>query len=126
MDIDCEGWAAILQIFPDMDFTKEREEIQNLEKYLVPAINANSVGIENPLDSPDCPQLDNDFSKMVLLNGLPICDPKKAEKLLKLLIKIADKSNLKLSEENIEFNFEGEGDDKMTTGQAYLTLPSDE
>jgi len=64
---------------------------------------------------------------MVLLNGLPICKAEeKWQKLTQLLIKIAKKNNLNLTEEMIEMNFEGEGEDKRTTGQACLTMPTEE
>ena len=84
------------------------------------------MGLENPLESAACPQLDGDFSKLVLLNGLPVCDEAKAAKLIKLLIKIADKNSLSLKEDDIELNYDGEGDKKMTTGQACLSLNTDE
>ena len=126
MDIDCEGWSAILQIYPKMNFDQECEENPKLQTYFKGAINTNSVGLENPLELPECPNLDNDFSKLVLLNGMPKCEPKKAEKLVALLIKIAKKNNLSLTENDVELNYEGEGDSKMTTGQACLTLTSDE
>lgn len=41
-------------------------------------------------------------------------------------MKIAGKNNLNLNEADIEMDFEGEGDAKMTTGQACLTLSTDE
>lgn len=127
MDIECEGWSAILQIYPDMDFTQECEDNPELKAYLVGAINANSVGLENPLELPECPKLDNDFSKMVLLNGLPICkSEEKWMKLTQLLVKIAKKNNLVLNEEQIEMSFDGEDESKKTTGQACITLNTEE
>lgn len=67
-----------MQLYPDMDFKEECEKTPELQNYLVGAINTNSVGLENPMDMPECPKLDTDFSKLVLLNGLPKCDEKTA------------------------------------------------
>jgi len=60
---------------------------------------------------------------MVLLNGLPICDEKKAEKLVKLLMKTSDAKKLNIL--NIEVNFEEKDGAKIGTGQAFLELSND-
>lgn len=125
MDLDHEGWQSILQIFPDMDFTEDFQENPNLQKYLVHGIKANSVGIENPLEAADCPKLDTDFSKMVLVNGLPICTPEKAKKLISFCQKAAERNNIKIDEEMIEMNYEdkpNENGELLSTGQAYVTF----
>ena len=80
-DFNSEGWSKILEVFPDIDFTKELEEKPELSKYLAGSINQNSMKLDNPLDLPECPILDEDFSKYILLNGLPKCDEAKAAKL---------------------------------------------
>ena len=116
MDLDGDGWKKILEIFPDMDFTQECTDKPELTKYLTGAINANSMGLNNPLEDAACPKLDSDFSKYIVVNGLPICDSEKAKKLIKLLIKIGEKNNIIMKEENIEINYDGEADDKKTTG----------
>ena len=48
MDLECEGWSKILEIFPDMNFSEELEAQPELAKYLRGAINAKSTGIEHP------------------------------------------------------------------------------
>jgi hypothetical protein len=88
MEIDCEGWTKIIDIFPEMDFAKEVEEKPELAKFLRGAINSKAVGLEHPLNNKEAPLLDNDFSKFILMNGLPICDEKKAEKLIALIVKL--------------------------------------
>ena len=113
MDLNNEGWSKILKIYPEMDFTKELEENDQLSKYLRDAINKNSLGLENPLEEPDCPKLDDDFSKMILMNGLPKCDEKKASRFTTLLIKLFSKKNFTITEEHIEYNYDESG---MTTG----------
>jgi len=102
MDIESEGWSKILQIFPDMDFMKEVNEKPELGKYLRGAINIKSLGIEDPLTLSSSPKLDSDFSKILVLNGLPLCDLKKSEKLKSLLIKLFSKRNFVITEESIE------------------------
>lgn len=110
-----------------MDFTEECDKNPALKDFIVGAINTNSVGLENPLDQPECPKLDSDFSKMVMLNGLPICAKEKIEKLkTKFIMKKALAYKINLTEEQIEIAFEDDDDTKNTTGQAYLTLDSDE
>lgn len=71
MDIECEGWNKILKVFPDMDFTQELADKPELSKYMRGALNSKSLGLENPLELSSAPTLDSDFSKFVLLNGLP-------------------------------------------------------
>lgn len=39
MDIDCEGWQKILELFPDMNFDEECVENPKIQKYLRSAIN---------------------------------------------------------------------------------------
>jgi len=64
---------------------------------------------------------------LVILNGLPICDEKKAEKLVKLLMKTSDAKKLNIVD--IEVNFVDEEVDGVTkktgTGQAFITLNND-
>lgn len=82
-----------------MDFTEELQEKPELAKYMRNAINAKSLGLEAPLESPQAPKLDNDFSKFILLNGLPKCDEKKAAKLVALLIKLFSKRQFSITED---------------------------
>ena len=92
MEHDCEGWAKIIEIFPDMDFTEEINANPELSQYLRGAINANSMNIEHPLSLKEAPKLDEDFSKFMILNGLPTCDtPEKVGKLIALIIKLFSK-----------------------------------
>lgn len=63
MDIECEGWSKILEIFPKMDFTEELAATPELAKYMRPAINFHSKEIEHPETLKDAPKLDSDFSK---------------------------------------------------------------
>ena len=49
----------------------------------------------------DCPKLDNDFSRWIIINGAPEVDEKKSEKFSQLLIKLFDKKNFKISESDI-------------------------
>lgn len=115
MDLECEGWSRILDIFPDMDFTEELNETPELAKYLKSAINAKSMGIDKPSDLPDRPKLDEDFSKFIVLNGLPKCDTKKSEKLTALMIKLFGKKNFVVEESSIQHNFD-DAEPPMTTG----------
>jgi hypothetical protein len=48
MDLECEGWARILEIFPEMSFTDELNEQPELAKYLKSAINTKSMGMDRP------------------------------------------------------------------------------
>lgn len=98
MEHDCEGWAKIIEIFPDMDFTDAIEKNPEISQYLRGAINANSMNIEHPLSLKESPKLDDDFSKFMLLNGLPICDSKeKVGKLINLVIKQFSKLNIAIT-----------------------------
>ena len=74
----------------------------------------------------EAPKLDSDFSKWVLLNGLPKCDEKKSVKLTSLLIKLFGKKNFSVAEENISHNFEEKDDKKETTGQCFVLMKTDE
>lgn len=60
------------------------------------------------------------------MNGLPRCNEAKAGKFSKLLIKLFGAKKFVIAEEDIEYNWAGEGDEKMTTGQAFLLMSSDE
>ena len=60
------------------------------------------------------------------MNGLPTCDQAKLAKLNKLLIKLFKEKKFELTEEDIEHNWEGEGDGMKTTGQVFILMPSDE
>ena len=60
------------------------------------------------------------------MNGLPKCDEAKSIKFNKLLIKIFSKQKIEINEEDIEHNWEGEGDERKTTGQAFILMPSDD
>ena len=75
------------------------------------------------MEHKDAPTLDSDFSKFIIMNGLPKCDEKKADKLKALLVKLFNKKNFPITEECIEHNF---GEDKMTTGQCFIQMKSDE
>ena len=123
MDIECEGWARILKVFPNMDFTQDLKDTPELAKYLKNAINTKSLDMEIPEEAKESPKLDNDFSKWIILNGLPKCDEAKSKKLAQLLIKLFAKKNFNVLEENIEMNF---AEDGMTTGQAFVQMKNDE
>ena len=123
MDLECEGWAKILNVFPDMDFTAELNEKPELAAYLKNAINSQSMGLEQSDDLPECPKMDNDFSRHIIINGLPKCDAKKAAKLTQLLIKLFSKRSFEITEENIQMNY---GEDGLTTGQAFIEMKNDE
>ena len=125
MDLECEGWAKILEIFPEMDFAAELEEQPELGKYLKSAINTKSVAIDRPSELPDRPKLDDDFSKFIVLNGLPKCDAKKSEKLNALLVKLFGKKNFILADDAIEHHWD-DAEPPMTTGQAFVQLKNDE
>jgi len=113
MDIDCEGWSKILKVFPEMEFSKELEEKPELASYLRNAINTKAQDVEEPEELKECPKLDNDFSKFIILNGLPKCDEKKASKLTALLVKLFSKRNFIITEDAIEMSWDAE---KNTTG----------
>jgi len=88
MDLDCEGWQRINEIYPDMDFTKEFEDPE-MRNFIRDAINKHSLGLESPLDGPNVPVIDDDFSKFILMNGLPKIDEEKCKKkLVPKLIKL--------------------------------------
>lgn len=126
MDIECEGWTRILETFPEMDFTAELEEKPELAKYMRAAINSKSVGIDDPQTLKDAPKLDDDFSKFILLNGLPKVDEKKGEKLKALLIKLfSKKGNFTLTEDKLDLKFD-DAEPKMGTGQCFVQMNTDE
>ena len=126
MDIECEGWNKILEIYPDMDFSKELQEKPELQKYMRGAINQKSLGLTNPLKSKEAPVLDNDFSKFVLLNGLPKVNEEKAEKLKKLIVKLfKKKSNFEIGEEKVEIKFDT-ADPPISTGQCFVEMKNEE
>jgi hypothetical protein len=68
---------------------------------------------------PDRPKLDDDFSKFIVINGLPKCDAKKSEKLNALLVKLFGKKNFIIDDTAIEFNWD-DAEPAMTTGQAFV------
>ena len=78
------------------------------------------------MDLKEAPTLDSDFSKWVLLNGLPKCDEKKSVKLTSLLVKLFGKKNFSVDEANIHHNFEENEDKKETTGQCFVLMKTDE
>ena len=62
------------------------------------------------------PVLDNDFSKFVLLNGLPKVNEEKSEKLKKLIVKLfKKKSNIEITEDKVEMKFDS-ADPPISTG----------
>jgi len=124
MDIDCEGWARILKVFPDMDFSKDIAEKPELANYLRNAINTKSLEMENPEDLKDAPKLDNDFSKWIIINNIPKVNPEKAKKLVAVLVKLFAKRNFIITEEAIHLDFEGEP--SLCTGQVYIEMKTDE
>mmetsp|Transcript_216 Transcript_216/g.392 ORF Transcript_216/g.392 Transcript_216/m.392 type:complete len:732 (+) Transcript_216:22-2217(+) len=126
MNLDCEGWTKIVEIFPEMDFSKELEEKPELSKYLRGSINQLSTLVEPPLSLKEAPELDSDFSKYIVINGLPLCDEKKAQKLIMLIIKLFGKKKFNVSEENIVFNYSEKEGVKQTTGQAFIKLDTEE
>lgn len=123
MDIECEGWAKILKVFPDMDFSAELEANPDLTKYLRDSINTLAQEAEDPMQDKECPKLDNDFSRHILMNGLPKCDEKKAAKLIGLLIKLFSKRNIIIAEDDIEMSWD---ENKVTTGQAFIVMKNEE
>ena len=60
------------------------------------------------------------------MNGLPKCDEKKTGKLVALLVKLFAKRSYEVTEDAIEFNWDTTVDPKMSTGQAFVTMKSDE
>ena len=64
-----------------MDFSAELTAQPELGTYMRAALNFNSQGLEHPNSMKEAPTLDNDFSKWVLLNGLPKCVESKSVKL---------------------------------------------
>ena len=115
-----DAWMRIKEIFPDMDFTEELQDKPELQKYIKDAINKNATDLQNPLEEKEAPKLDTDFSKYIILNGLPVCDEAKCVKFSKLLIKIFAKQKVEITEEDIEYNWEGEAEERKTTGQAFI------
>ena len=62
------------------------------------------------------PVLDNDFSKFVLLNGLPKVNEEKSEKLKKLIVKLfKKKSNIEITEDKVDMKFDS-ADPPISTG----------
>ena len=126
MDIECEGWNKILKVFPDMDFTQELADKPELSKYMRGALNSKSLGLENPLELSSAPTLDSDFSKFVLLNGLPKVNEEKAEKLKKLIVKLfLKKSNIVITEDKVEIKFDS-ANPPVSTGQCFVEMKNEE
>ena len=126
MDIECEGWSNILEIYPDMDFSAELTKNPALSDYMRGALNFHSQGLETPNEMSDAPKLDSDFSKWVLLNGLPKCNEEKSKKLTKLIIKLFDKKQFNVAEEMIQHHFNDNEEKPETTGQCFILMKNDE
>jgi len=60
------------------------------------------------------------------MNGLPKCNEAKSLKFSKLLIKLFGAKKFNLEEGDIEYNWVGSGEEKMTTGQAFILMGTDE
>ena len=124
MNLDCEGWRSMLDIFPEMDFTEELNENPELAQYLIESINKHSTGLMNPLDTAECPKLNEDFSNYIILNGLPKCDEAKSKKLVALLIKLFGKLKFVVEEDKIEMCWDDSGE--KTTGTVICQLKNEE
>ena len=121
-DFECDGWSRILNIFPDMDFSDEIKKNPNIVSYLKDSINKFSMELDPPEEHKECPKLDDDFSKWIILNGVPICDEKKAAKLSGVIIKLFGKKNFVIEEKDIKMNW---GEDGNTTGQVYIQFKNE-
>ena len=114
-----------------MDFTPELTEKPELANYLRQGINKASIELADPFDSPACPKLDADFSKFILMNGLPSTDEVikegKAQSsnttLKQMLVRMFAKLKYDIAEEQIEMAWND--DNTKTTGQAFLALKSE-
>lgn len=72
----------------------------------------------------ECPKLDSDFSKYIVLNGLPKAKPDKLQKLNEILLKILnEKLGCNVTEQMIDHSFDETGE--KTTGTVFLQLKTE-
>jgi hypothetical protein len=108
-----------------MDFTAELTETPDLGNFLRDSINKHSLNVTDPLLDPACPPLDRDFSKFIILNGLPARKPETLQKLNDLLTKLFnEKLKVPLTEENIEHAWDDAHE--KTTGICFIQLKSED
>jgi len=75
------------------------------------------VDLECPLDTKEAPKLDTDYSKYIIMTGLPVCDEAKSLKFNKLLIKLFQKQKYDfVTEDLIEHSWNIVDGVKKTTG----------
>lgn len=84
-----------MELFQDLnlDFSQEIAKNKDLEKYINQAVADPKVfsQYENPLEKPEAPKLNTDFSNYFIMAGLPKVGQEKQPKLLDLLVKIFKK-----------------------------------
>ena len=90
-----ESYDKLKSYFPDLDFTEELEKDPALWEYLRKSINAHAPAIQPPLNDPNAPELNDDFSNYFVINNLPITEEAKVQSLKeKIVNKVLGKRDL--------------------------------
>lgn len=97
----CDAFKKIQALYPTFSFEEEIKTNPELSEHLRQACFSNAYQVEDPRKKPEAPKLDDDFSKYLVINNLPICDAEKSKKLIQLLIKLYQKKELTFSESDI-------------------------
>ena len=84
-----------MELFQDLhlDFSQEISKNKDLEKYINQAVSDPKVfsQYENPLEKPEAPKLNTDFSNYFIIAGLPKVSQEKQVKLLDIIMKVFKK-----------------------------------
>lgn len=77
-----------------------------------------------PLESPDAPKLNEDFSNYFVINNLPKCEEAKVSKLKSMIIKASAKQNLVMTEDSIDMPMDPAT--SQTFGVAFIKMKNEE
>jgi hypothetical protein len=110
-------------LFPEVNFDEDLRDNPELAEYIRHACATNATGLDDPRKRQEAPKLNDDFSKIFVINNLPKCDEAKSKKLKQLLIKLLDKKKISLTENDIDMTLNNSG---MTDGVAIILLSTEE
>ena len=114
--IQCEEFVKLRQSFPEMDFTEELRERPHLAEFLQKQIQFEAAKVTEPLNSPNAPKLNEDFSNYFMINNLPKCEEAKVGKLKGLIMKASAKQNLVVKEEDIDIPIDEATNETVAAG----------
>ena len=123
--VQCKELDKLAKLYPGLDFTQELEENPRAADFLVDLIKDKAMAVTDPLQNKDAPKLDDDFSNYFVINNMPVCkEEAKVDKLKALVIKAMDKSDLKVSADDIDMPFDPETN--QTYGTAFIKMANEE